>query len=148
MILFSHLGLQIFNCVHVCPISPYQTEIWADREVPRGKGGVNKVLYREAHPRRPTPYPDYMPFQAKNGYHFEYFLLTNGTPFTQWNPFPFIYLKPKKGTPFGWSLSMSAIVGSTPSPTGESNGYAVVCHGNRKLKMCRCREPVLTLEPR
>ena len=37
---------------------------------------------------------------------------------------------------------MSAIIGSTPSPQGESNGYAVVCHGNRKLKMCGCREPV------
>ena len=76
------------------------------------------------------------------------FYWQKGTPFTLWNPFPFIYLKPKKGTPFGWSLSMSAIIGSTPSPQGESHGYTVVCHGNRKLKMCGCREPVLTLVPR
>ena len=84
------------NCVHVCPISPYQRDIWADREVPRGKGAVNKVLYREAHPRRLTPYPDYMPFQAKNGYPFEYFLLTKRYTFHIMKSLPFHIPKAQK----------------------------------------------------
>ena len=29
--------------------------------------------------------------------------------FSQWNPFPFIYLKPEKGTLFGWSLPKRSI---------------------------------------
>lgn len=55
---------------------------------------------------------------------------------------PFHIPKAQKRYPF-WV----AIIGSTPSPQGERNEYAVVCHGNRKLKMCGCREPVLTLVP-
>ena len=30
--------------------------------------------------------------------------------------YPFIHLKPEKGTPFGWSLSVKAIIGSTSPP--------------------------------
>ena len=33
--------------------------------------------------------------------------------FSEWNPYPFLYLKPEKGTPFGRSLSVKAIIGST-----------------------------------
>ena len=33
-----------------------------------------------------------------------------------WNPYPFLYLKPEKGTPFGQSLPVYAIIGSTPLP--------------------------------
>ena len=36
--------------------------------------------------------------------------------FNQWNPHPFIYLKPRKGTPFGQSLPIWAIIGSIPPP--------------------------------
>ena len=36
------------------------------------------------------------------------------------NPYPFIYLEPEKGTPFGRSLPVQAIIGSTPP------GYYVV----------------------
>ena len=31
-----------------------------------------------------------------------------------WSPCPFIYLKPEKGTPFGWSLPLEPIIGSIP----------------------------------
>ena len=37
--------------------------------------------------------------------------------FNQYNPQPFIYLKPEKGTPFLRSLPVQAIIGSTPTPT-------------------------------
>ena len=33
--------------------------------------------------------------------------------FNKWNPYPFIYLKPGKGTPFGRHLPVSEIIGST-----------------------------------
>ena len=39
--------------------------------------------------------------------------------FTDWNdrfPYPFIHLKPEKCTPFGLSLPVKAIIGSTPPP--------------------------------
>ena len=39
-----------------------------------GRGVLNKVLYGEAPPRGPTPYPFI--------YHFIYLLLKKGTPFT------------------------------------------------------------------
>ena len=42
--------------------------------------------------------------------------------FNQWNPHPFIFLKPGKGTPFGQSLPIWAIIGSTdviPPPPPE-----------------------------
>jgi len=35
-----------------------------------------------------------------------------------WSADPFIYLKPEKVTPFGRSLPIKAIIGSTPSPLG------------------------------
>ena len=35
------------------------------------------------------------------------------------NPHPFIYLKPEKGTAFGRSFPVKAIVGSTPHPRGS-----------------------------
>ena len=58
-------------------------------------------------------------------------------------------LSPKKVPLLGEASPCPPLyIGSTPSPQGESNGYAVVCHGNRKLKMCGCREPVLNLVPR
>ena len=31
--------------------------------------------------------------------------------FNQWNPYPFIYLSPEKGTPFGRSLPVNSIIG-------------------------------------
>ena len=54
----------------------------------RGGGVLNKVLYGEAPPRGPTPYPLIYHFWQKS-YPFRiYLLLTNGTPFTyQVNPF-------------------------------------------------------------
>ena len=53
----------------------------------RGGGVLNKVLYGEAPPRGPTPYPFIYHFWQKS-YPFRiYLLLTNGTPFTyQVNP--------------------------------------------------------------
>ena len=36
--------------------------------------------------------------------------------FNWWNPYPFIYLKPEKDTPFGRSLQVQAIIGNTPPP--------------------------------
>ena len=40
--------------------------------------------------------------------------------FNKWNPYPFIYLKPGKGTPFGRSLPVWAIVaGSAPRVCNE-----------------------------
>ena len=48
---------------------------------PRGGGGViKKVLYREAAPRGPTPYPFIYHFFRK-GTPFVYLLLEKGTPF-------------------------------------------------------------------
>ena len=49
---------------------------------PGGGGGVlNKVLYGEAPPRGPTPYPFIYHFGRKNT-PFIYLLLKKGTPFT------------------------------------------------------------------
>ena len=48
----------------------------------RGGGGVlNKVVYGEAPPRGPTPYPFIYHFGRK-GTPFIYLLLKKGTPFT------------------------------------------------------------------
>ena len=42
--------------------------------------------------------------------------------FDSWNPYPFIYLKRKKGTPFGRSLPIKFIIGSThPTTPNHSN---------------------------
>ena len=41
--------------------------------------------------------------------------------FNKWNPFPFRYLKPEKGTPFVRSLLVKVIIGSTPPLPGEKN---------------------------
>ena len=38
-----------------------------------------------------------------------------------WNPYPFIYLKPEKCTPFRRSLPVKAIIGSTPPPGPITN---------------------------
>ena len=37
-------------------------------------------------------------------------------------PYPFIYLKPEKGTSFGWSLTVQAIIGSTPTQGAGTGG--------------------------
>ena len=43
-----------------------------------------------------------------------------------WNPYPFIYLKPEKGAPFGQSLCVQAIIGSTPRiPSQVCSRYTV-----------------------
>ena len=47
----------------------------------RGGGVLNKVLYREARPRGPTPYPFIYHFGRK-GTPFIYLLSIKGTPFT------------------------------------------------------------------
>ena len=47
----------------------------------RGGGVLNKVLYGEAPPRGPTPYPFIYHF-GRIGTPFVYLLLKKGTPFT------------------------------------------------------------------
>ena len=42
--------------------------------------------------------------------------------FKECNPYPSIYLKPEKGTPFGRSLPVQVIIGSTPRVLSK-NGY-------------------------
>ena len=39
--------------------------------------------------------------------------------FNKWNPNSLIHLKPENGIPFGWSLSLKAILGSTPGDTSR-----------------------------
>ena len=41
--------------------------------------------------------------------------------FDSWNPYPFIYLKREKGTPFGRSLPILTIIGSTQGGFGRVN---------------------------
>ena len=39
------------------------------------------------------------------------------------------YLKPEKGTPFGWNLPVKAIIGSTPLPL--ANNILTYCWGEK-----------------
>ena len=55
-----------------------------DSQVDPGGGGGevrNKVLYREAPPQGPTPYP-FIYYFGRKGTSFIYLLLKKGTPFT------------------------------------------------------------------
>ena len=66
--------------IRLFPLDFYEVEISSPHLV--GGGGVlNKVLYGEAPPRGPTPYPFIYNFGRK-GTPFIYLLLEKGTPFT------------------------------------------------------------------
>ena len=43
------------------------------------------------------------------------------------SPYPFISLKPEKGTPSGRSLTMKAMIGSTPRHIPEQPKYEILC---------------------
>ena len=44
-----------------------------------------------------------------------------------------LYLKPEKGSPFGRSLPVQAIIGSTPPPPGLLHDQSLVQTGSHKL---------------
>ena len=54
--------------------------------------------------------------------------------FKQQNPCHFVYLKPEKGTPFGRSLRVQAILRSTPPSRGEPH----YTFGKIKFAHCKC----------
>ena len=108
----------------------------------RGGGGTWENVIRGGSAPRSSPLPFYIPFSQKrypfyipfiekkvllshthfwkSCYHFHVVLdkIIKG-PFKDLIdrfPYPFIYLKPEKGTPFGRSVPIKAIIGSTPPP--------------------------------